>query len=124
MEREVRVNKPMQGVQSPALPNVYRGQVGNVIFAFGIVMFLVFIASAYMLATLRATYPIASVALGAVWVVGVPIFFFLEHVYLFRKYGNTDEYDQFKRLQELAGKIWAGAIVVLAAFFTGETFPK
>ena len=69
------MNKPMQRVQSPALPNVYRGQVVNLIFAFGIVMRLVFIASAYMLATLRETYPIGSVALGTVWVVGVPIFF-------------------------------------------------
>lgn len=118
------MRRPMQRMNSPALPNVYRGNAGNVIFIFGIVMFLFFIASAYMLATARATYPIASVALSAVWVVGVPIFFFLEHVYLFRYFGNPDQYDQFKRLQELAGKIWAGAILVLAAFFTGETFPK
>jgi len=118
------MNKPVQEAQPPALPNIYRDAVGNVIFAFGIVMFLVFIASAYMLATQRATYPIGSVALGALWVVGVPIFFFLEHVYLFRKYGDPSQYDQFKRLQELGGKIWAGAIVVLAAFFTGNAFPK
>lgn len=113
-----------QAPKSPALPNIYRGNVGNVVFAFGIVMFVVFMASAYMLATLRATYPVESVALGAIWVVGVPIFFFLEHVYLFRRYGDPNQYEQFKRLQELAGKIWAGAIVVLAAYFTNGQFPK
>lgn len=80
-------------------------------------------ASAYMIVEQRECYPVATIALGSVWVVGVPLFFFFEHVVLFRKYGDASQYDQFKRVQELAGKIWAGAIVVLAAFFA-ETFPK
>ena len=114
----------MTGTESnPALPNIYRGNAGNVIFGFGVVMFLVFIGSAYMIAEHRTSHPVASIALGAVWVVGVPIFFFLEHTVLFRRYGEPSQYDQFKRLQELAGKVWAGAIVVLAAFFA-QTFPK
>ena len=86
-------------------------------------MFGVFLASVYMIVEHRECYPVATIALGSVWVVGVPLFFFFEHVVLFRKYGDSSQYDQFKRLQELAGKIWAGAIVVLAAFFA-ETFPK
>ena len=107
----------------PALPNIYKGGVGNVLFCFGVVMFIVVLGSAYMIAEHRTSYPVASIALGALWVVGVPIFFFVEHVVLFRQYGDPSQYDQFKRLQELAGKVWAGAIVVLAAFFA-QTFPK
>ena len=101
-----------------ALPGVYKDpRVGNAIFAFGVLMFIVFIASAYMIATQYKTHPIASITLGAVWVVGVPVFFFVEHVVLFRRFGDASQYEQFKRVQELASKIWAGAIVVLAAFF-------
>lgn len=107
----------------PALPSIYKGNVGNVLFIFGVLMFGVFVASAYMIVEQRECYPVATIALGSVWVVGVPLFFFFEHVVLFRKYGDASQYDQFKRVQELAGKIWAGAIVVLAAFFA-ETFPK
>ena len=108
---------------TPALPDVYRNGVGNVVFLFGIVMFAVFIASAFMIAEQRTTHPLAAITLGAIWVIGVPLFFFFEHVVLFRKYGDPNQYDQFKRLQELAGKVWSGAIVVLAAFFA-QTFPK
>lgn len=107
----------------PALPDVYKNGVGNVIFLFGVLMFGVFLASAYMIAEHRTTHAVAAITLGAVWVVGLPLFFFVEHVVLFRKYGDASQYDQFKRLQELAGKVWAGAIVVLAAFFA-QTFPK
>lgn len=106
----------------PALPNVYKGAVGIWLFCFGVLMFIAFLGSAYMIAEHRTSYPIASIALGSVWVVGVPIFFFIEHVVLFRKYGDPSQYEQFQRLQELAGKVWAGAIVVLAAFFA-QTFP-
>ncbi len=109
---------PVKRKSKPALPNVYKGGVGNWLFFFGSVMFLVFLGSAYMIAVHHESYPIASIAVGAVWIVGVPVFFFIEHVVLFRKYGNPRQYEQFMRLQDLAGKIWAGAIVVLAAFFT------
>ncbi len=118
------MTEPKVEVQAPALPNVFRGNVGNVIFSVGVLMFAAFIGSAYLLAAHRATYPVASVVLSAIWVVGVPLYFFFEHVYLFRKYGEPSQYEQFKHLQELAGKVWAGAIVVLAAFFTGGPFSR
>ncbi len=108
-------NTESKSESKPALPDVYRGGVGNVIFLFGVIMFGVFLASAYMIAEHRKAHPVAAITLGAVWTVGVPLFFFIEHVVLFRKYGDVGQYDQFKRLQELAGKVWAGAIVVLAA---------
>jgi len=111
-------------VDEPALPSIYRGSVGNIIFVFGIIMFAIFVASAYMLATMRTEYPIGSIALAAIWVVGVPIYFFFEHIVLFRKYGDHSQYEQFKRVQELASKIWAGAIVVLTASFTSGLFAK
>lgn len=76
-----------------------------------------------MIAVHRTTHPIAAITLGAVWVVGVPLFFFYEYVVLFRNFGGASQYDQFKRVQELSSKVWAGAIVVLAAFFA-QTFPE
>lgn len=56
------------------------------------------------------------IAIRALWVFGVAVFFFFERVVLLRKYGNQSQYEQFKRAQELASKVWAGRIVVLAAF--------
>jgi hypothetical protein len=42
-------------------------------------------------------------------VVGLPIYFLIEHVFIFRKYGDPTQYDQFKRVQDLATKIWVAA---------------
>ena len=61
-------------------------------------------------------------AIEAAWVLGVPIYFFLEHLFIFRSFGNSDQYDQFKRVQDLAAKIWAAVIVVLAACYLKQ-FP-
>ncbi len=106
------------------MPGIYKNpKIGNRILMFGIVMFIIFIASVFAMAFGRESYPQGSIVLGAAWVVGVPIYFFFEHVVLFRKYGDPDQYDQFERVQDLAAKIWAGAVIVLAAFYT-QTFPK
>jgi hypothetical protein len=43
--------------------------------------------------------------------------FFHEHLFLFRRYGNPDQYEQFKRVQELAAKVWAVAIIEFAACY-------
>lgn len=63
---------------------------------------------------------IAQLALTAGWTVGVPAWFYFEHVYLFPKFGNHDQYDRFKRGQDLASKVWVGCIVVLAAVLAGD----
>ncbi|MEI7446387.1 MAG: hypothetical protein WCK28_15970 [Burkholderiales bacterium] len=98
--------------------------VGNGLLIFGAVVFVAFIYCAWRLATGEANKPIARV-IGAAWVVSVPVFFFVEHIYFFRKYGDPAQFDQFKRLQDLAAKIWAAAAVVLGAFavhgFPGKT---
>lgn len=96
---------------------------GKRILKFGIAMFLLFIGSAFAIALGHECYRKASIALGAFWVVGVPTFFLYEDVVLFRKHGDHSQYEQFKRAQDLAAKIWAGAILVLAALFA-DTFPK
>lgn len=97
-------------------------KVGKLIFAFGLFMFAAFLACALFILYGSTQYRKESIVLGALWVVGVPTYFFLEHVVLFRRYGEPSQYDQFKRVQDLAAKVWAGAVLVLAAFFT-ETFP-
>lgn len=111
--------KKTSGRLSPALPGIYREPwVGNVILAFGCVAFLFFIASIFTISLCREADKAIAITLAAVWIVGVPTYFFFEHIVLFRKYGDPAQYEQFKRVQELAAKIWAGAIVVLAAYFT------
>jgi hypothetical protein len=54
--------------------------------------------------------------------VGVPVYFFIEHLFIFRKYGDQNQYEQFTRVQDLAAKIWAAAILVLAACYLNQ-FP-
>ena len=104
--------------------NIYKdNKIGRRIIGFGVIMFLLFIICAVFILMGSKCYRTESIIIGSIWVVGVPIFFFLEHVILFKKYGDPTQYDQFRRVQDLAAKIWAGAIVVLAAFFA-ETFPK
>jgi len=104
-------------------PSVYSpDSVGNRLFAFGVFVLVLFVGCAWFLLTADKEHKTFSLVLGACWVIGVPIFFFIEHTYFFRKWGDTAQYDQFKRLQDQAAKVWAAAIVVLAAFFT-QNFP-
>ena len=108
------------------MPDIYQGdnaKIGNYLLAFGVVMFLAFVGCAAFLLLGHKSYPTLSLVLGAAWVVLVPVYFFFEHIIFFRKYGTQDQYEQFKRVQDLAAKIWAAAILVLAAFYA-DTFPK
>lgn len=109
---------------APALPRVYRNQcVGTILLAFGFVAFFGFLTSAAFL--LRASEGLKDIALivGSAWIVLVPVYFFVEHLFIFRKWGDPCQYAQFKRLQDLAAKIWAAAVVVLAACYSAN-FPK
>ena len=56
-----------------------------------------------------------SLLAGAAWTIAVPIYFFYEHEYIFFYNGDPSQYDQFKRVQDLAAKIWVGALTVLGA---------
>lgn len=99
------------------LPGVYLTPgVGDGLFKFGVAIFFAFLACAVLILVAGKEHPTLSLLLGGVWVISVPIFFFVEHVYFFRKHGDPDQYEQFKRLQDLAAKIWAAAIVILVAF--------
>jgi len=104
-------------------PPIYSpAYVGNILFGCGAFVFLLFMGCAWFLLTAGQENKTMSLVLGACWVIGVSIFFFFEHTYCFRKWGDPAQYVQFKRLQDQAAKVWAAAIVVLAAFFT-QNFP-
>ena len=105
------------------LGNIYKGRVGNFLLGFGLLAFVLFIFSAAYLWSHQKDHPTRSIVIGAIWVLGVPVYFFLEHLFIFRCFGNPDQYDQFKRLQDLAAKIWAAVIVVLAACYLKQ-FPS
>jgi len=105
------------------LPNIYKNKmVGKRTLYFGIFMFVVFLICAIFILLGKENYRTESIVLGALWVIGVPIYLFFEHVFLFRKYGDPSQYNQFRRVQDLATKIWAAAVIVMAAFFA-ESFP-
>jgi hypothetical protein len=106
----------------PALTSIYRKPWGNRIFAFGVFVFLLFIAFAAFMLFCQKDYPNLSILLGAGWVVFVPVYFLMEHLFFFRNFGRRSQYDQFKRVQDLAAKIWAAAVVVLAAIYAHK-FP-
>jgi len=62
--------------------------------------------------------------IGAIWVVGPPTWFIYEYSCHFPKHGNPDAgFVQLKTSQDLASKVWAAFVVVLAALFT-DTCPK
>jgi hypothetical protein len=53
------------------------------------------------------------------WALGVPIWFAIEHWFIYRKYGRPEAFDQFKHQQELISRVWLAAIAVLTALFFG-----
>jgi hypothetical protein len=113
------VGPPAPVLVSPG--NIYSDGIGDRIFWFGFVIFLVFIGCAILMWSVDKdqNWPLW---LGAVWVVGVPVYFFFEHLLFFRWWGNPDKKEEFKRVQDLAAKVWAAAVVVLAAFYLKQ-FP-
>ena len=90
--------------------------VGNGLFVFGIVILILFILNASFLLVAGKDSRALALILCACWVIGVPIFFFIEHAFFFRKWGDVTQFDQFKRLQDQAAKIWAAATRVPQLF--------
>jgi hypothetical protein len=76
---------------------------------------ILFFVTAMFLYFCHEKYPGWSLLAGAIWTLAVPIYFFVEHEFIYFKYGDASQYEQFKRVQDLATKIWAGAIAILGA---------
>ena len=69
-------------------------------------------------------YKLSCQAIGALWVLGPPLWFFFEHFYYFPQHKSPQsDSAQLKTAQDLAAKVWASFVVVLAALFTGA-YPK
>ena len=108
----------------PGLKSVYVDpKNGRLPMWLGVVALVAFIGFAWILLCLHKDIPTLSFVLAAVWTVGVPIYFFWEHEYYFTEHGNPAEFDQFKRVQDLAAKIWAGAIAVLGSILALNNIP-
>ena len=113
-------------IRASTMPNIYLNKCfGNAIMLFGVVvLFVGFPLSVWYVYGHRGDeYQLCTLLIGAFWVISPPVWFFFEHFFLFRCYGDPRQYDQFKREQELASKIWAGVVIVLAALYT-SSFPK
>jgi len=116
---EVNSNPTDDSLPKSRQPPIYLTPgIGDGLFIFGVVIFFLFLICAYFVLVYGKKYPELSLILGRIWIIFVPIFFFIEHTYFFRKYGDPQQYDQFKRLQDFSAKVWAAAIVILAAYFT------
>jgi len=97
------------------LSSVYaRSWIGWALSFCGLIALAFFGYSAYFLYFYHQQHPIRSFFFNAAWVIGVPVYFFFEHEVLFYYWGTPLQYDQFKRVQDLAAKIWVGALAVLA----------
>ena len=94
---------------------------GRVPMKLGVGALVAFVLCALFLYYGQKDYPTWSFALAALWTVAVPIYFFWEHEYYFAKYGNLVEFEQFKRIQDLAAKIWVGALSVFVRYSHSTT---
>jgi hypothetical protein len=100
----------------PGLNSVYRDpNKGWWRLFWGAVLLVLWAIAAYFLYQYHTDYPDLSFGAAAVWTIGVPIYFFWEDQFYFAEHGNPAEYERFKRIQDLAAKIWAAAVAVLGA---------
>jgi hypothetical protein len=68
----------------------------------------------------EGNYGWISELIGALWVLGPPLWFYFEQVHYFPRHGNPDaDLGQLKVHQDTLARLWVAAIVVLAAMFTG-----
>jgi hypothetical protein len=81
------------------LRNIYKSKhIGNALMVFGISIFILFLISAWFVYTYRGEeYRAYVVCIGTAWVIGPPVYFFIEHFFLFKRFGDHTQYDQFKR---------------------------
>jgi hypothetical protein len=104
-----------------AMPSIYTKKwVQVLVVAFGIASFLFLGWCALFIWQHHEDHnKTCSFILGAIWVIGIPLWFLFEHSFLFGRYGETAQFDQFKRVQDLASKVWAAGVVILAAATSG-----
>jgi hypothetical protein len=108
-----------------AIPSIYTKKwVQGLVVAFGIAAFLFLGWRAFFIWQHQKDHnKTCSFILGAIWVIGIPLWFVFEHSFLFGSYGDITQFDQCKRVQDLASKVWAAGVVILAAAASGA-FPK
>ena len=100
----------------PGLRSIYSdSENGWWLWVIGLLFFALFLDCAGFLYFHHQDFPFLSLGLAAAWTVLVPTYFFIEHEVLFFYRGDHAQYEQFKRVQDLAAKIWAGAVAVLGA---------
>ena len=106
---------------TPGLKSVYRNpNLGWWLMGFGVLLFGLFGWCAWYLIYHHKDHPVRSLILAAAWTILVPVYFYIEHEFFFFYWGDTTQYERFKRVQDLATKIWAGAIAVLGAILAAN----
>ena len=103
---------------------------GNWLFLVALILFLLFsVSKLLMIKSLwwdskikspnEINYDVADVLIYSLWLIGPPVFFLVEYVFLFgRNRGNrlkSSHVDDLKYRQDLASKIWAAIVVCFTA---------
>jgi hypothetical protein len=58
--------------------------------------------------------------IGALWVLGPPLWFYFEQVHYFPRHAHPEaDFVQLKARQDTLGRLWLAAVIVLVAVFTG-----
>jgi hypothetical protein len=58
--------------------------------------------------------------IGALWLLGPPLWFYFEQVLYFPRHGNPEAgFTQLKAHQDTLGRLWLAAVILLAALFAG-----
>ena len=84
----------------------------------GYLLSLWFIASGKLVT--EGNYALICKLIGALWLLGPPLWFFFEQVHYFPRHGNADAgFAQLKVHQDALARLWLAAVVVLAALFVG-----
>ena len=89
---------PPEQPEEPKLGNIYPGSIGNWLLNKNSSHFFCLSVPRRIFGLTRRK-PSLSRAIEDAWVLGVPINFFLEHLFIFRSFGNSDQYDQFKNVK-------------------------
>ena len=127
-EQPVSVKTAADAEGADLMPSIWRRghrQRGRALYASAILAGILFIAfilgsviefyQAGNPATASRCYSTLCVCLAA-WMIGIPLWFWLEYFLVYRRWGAPGTLDQFKHGQQVTGAIWLGAAIVLGGF--------
>ena len=84
------------------------------------VMLIVSLREAY--AAWQTCDPESIYLYGAGWIIGPPIWFWIEYFIIYRRYGDPRAFESYKFGQQISVAIWAGLALLLVGLANAERF--